>query len=57
MTTELKKIDCPCGFSVQGHDEAEVMDLVRNHAKQSHNHQLTDQEIRQAMRTVEFTSQ
>jgi predicted small metal-binding protein len=57
MTTELKKIECPCGFAVQGHDEREVVDLVRNHAKKSHNHDLSESELRQAMRSVEFTPQ
>ncbi len=57
MTVELSKIECPCGFAVQGHDADEVVRIVKTHARQSHNHELTDAELRQAMRTVEATVQ
>ncbi len=53
MTVDLSKIECPCGFAVQGHDADEVARIVKNHAKQSHDHDLTDNELREAMRTVE----
>ncbi len=55
MTTELQKVDCPCGFSVQSHDANEVLEIIKKHAKQSHGHEFTDGEIRQAMRTVVAT--
>jgi predicted small metal-binding protein len=57
MTTELKKIECPCGFTVQGHDEGEVLQIVKTHAKQAHDHDLTESDLRQALTSVEFTPQ
>jgi predicted small metal-binding protein len=52
MAAEFTKIECPCGFTVQGHDADEVMQLVKTHAKQAHDHELTESELRGAMQTV-----
>ncbi len=50
MTEKLQKVECPCGFVVQSHDEGEIVDLIRTHAKQAHGHEFSESEIRQAMK-------
>ncbi len=57
MTIELQTFECPCGFAMQGHDEREVMELVKTHARQTHNHEVPESELRQALKSVQFTPQ
>jgi predicted small metal-binding protein len=52
----LTKLDCPCGFSVQGHDDDELVRLVRTHAKQVHDHDVPERELREAIRPVAATA-
>ena len=46
----MKKIECPspCNFSVKSHDEKEIVEMVKQHAKKSHNMEISEKEI-QAM--------
>jgi len=39
MAEDMKKIECPspCNFSVRSHDEKEIIEVVIQHAKKSHN--------------------
>ncbi len=53
MAGTFKKVECdpPCGFTVKSHDEKEVIDLVRLHAKKAHNMDLADKDIRSKMKS------
>ncbi len=53
MAGTFKKVECdpPCGFVVKSHDEREVIDLVRQHAKKAHKMDLTEKDIRSKMKT------
>jgi len=52
MTGTLKKVECDpkCGFIVRSHDEKEIIDLVTQHAKKSHNMSVTEKYVRTKMR-------
>ena len=47
----LKKLECDptCGFMVRSHDEKELVEIVREHAKKSHNLTVTEKDIREKM--------
>ncbi len=51
MTGNLKKVECDpkCGFMVRSHDEKEIIELVTQHAKKSHNMTITEKEVRTKM--------
>lgn len=40
MAEALKEVSCDpkCGFSVKSHDEKEIMDIVKQHAKKKPQH-------------------
>jgi predicted small metal-binding protein len=48
MTGNLKKVECDpkCGFMVRSHDEKEIIDLVSQHARKSHNENLTEKDVK-----------
>jgi predicted small metal-binding protein len=50
--TELKVLECPpdCGFMVRSHDESEIVELARQHAKKIHKMDITDKELREMIR-------
>ncbi len=50
----LKKVECDpkCGFSLQSHDEKEMMEFTKKHAKNAHDMNVSDSEIRKMMKTV-----
>ncbi len=50
MAQAIVRAECPCGFTVKGHDEKEVAQILKNHAKQSHNHDLTEQQIKESIK-------
>jgi predicted small metal-binding protein len=54
MAGTLKKIECDpkCGFIVQSHDETEVIELAREHAKKFHSETLSDEEIKAMIKDV-----
>ncbi len=54
MGEALKKIECDpkCGFIVQSHDEKEVLAIGKKHAKEKHNMDATDQQLKGMMKTV-----
>ncbi len=54
MSEKLRKIECPspCNFSVQSHDEKEIVELTRQHAKKQHNMMITEQDVRKMIKTV-----
>jgi predicted small metal-binding protein len=52
---ELKSVSCDpdCGFMVRSHDENEVIQMVKTHAKQAHNKDLTDKDVKAMIKTWE----
>lgn len=48
MAGTFKKVECdpPCGFTVKSHDEREVIELVKQHAKKAHKMDLAEKDIR-----------
>lgn len=52
--TSLKKIECDptCGFMVRSHDERELVEIVKEHAKESHNMSVTEKDIRDKMKAA-----
>ncbi len=53
MTGTFKKVECdpPCGFMVKSHDEREIIDLVKQHAKRAHKMNVAEKDIRSKMKT------
>ncbi len=53
MAGTFKKVECesPCGFTVKSHDEKEVIEFVRQHAKKAHNMDISEKDIRSKMRS------
>jgi predicted small metal-binding protein len=55
MDKELKKISCDpmCGFSVQSHEENEVVEMAKLHVKNIHPEaNYTDEQIKEMMQKV-----
>jgi len=55
MDKELKKISCDpmCGFSVQSHEEKEVVDMAKSHVKNVHpDANYTDEQIKNMMQKI-----
>lgn len=49
----LKSASCDpsCGFMVRSHDEKELTEIMMNHAKKSHNMNLTEKDVKGMMKT------
>jgi len=43
------KCDPSCGFMVRSHDEKELIDIVKAHAKKAHKMNMSDDEIRKIL--------
>ncbi len=54
MKGNLKKIECDpaCGFMVRSHNEKELIELVKRHAKKSHNKSVSEKDIRDKMKAA-----
>jgi predicted small metal-binding protein len=52
MAEKLKKIECDpkCGFMVQSHDEKEIVMIAMDHAKKSHNMNITEKDVKGMMK-------
>lgn len=52
----IKSVSCDpdCGFMVRSHDEMEIVNIVKMHAKAHHNKDVTDDEVRGMMKTKEM---
>lgn len=52
MAEAMKKVECdsPCNFAVKSHDEKEMIEIVKQHAKQMHNMSISDKEVKQMMK-------
>ncbi|MBI4842864.1 MAG: DUF1059 domain-containing protein [Nitrospirae bacterium] len=50
----LKQIECPpeCGFLVRSHDEKELIDIAKAHAKNIHDIKMSDGELKNIMKKV-----
>lgn len=53
MEGELKSISCDptCGFMARSHDEKELMEIVKKHAKDKHNMNVSDEDLKSRMKT------
>ncbi len=54
MAEILKKVECEpkCGFMIRSHDEKEIIDLVKQHAKIFHEMDVTEKDVREKMKTA-----
>ena len=54
MEGNLKKVECDpkCGFMIRSHDENEMIDLVKQHAKKSHNMDVSEKDIRDKIKAA-----
>ena len=55
MTTTLKKLECDpkCGFLIQSHDEKEIIEIAKEHARKFHNKTaITEKDIRGMVKAV-----
>jgi predicted small metal-binding protein len=52
MAQAMKKVECdsPCNFSVKSHDEKEIIEIVKQHAKKMHNMTITDNDVKGKMK-------
>jgi predicted small metal-binding protein len=52
----LKQVSCDpsCGFMVRSHDEKELVQIVIAHAKNAHNKDLTEADVKAMMKTVKM---
>ena len=53
-STDLNKVSCDpmCGFSVQSHDEKELISFVMEHVKNAHGKKMSEAEVRGMMKKV-----
>jgi len=51
---QLKELACPpeCGFMVRSHDEKEIIALAKQHAKNIHNEDMSDDELKKMVKNV-----
>jgi len=54
MAAALKQVECDpkCGFLIRSHDEKEVIEIAKEHAKKSHNMTITEKEIKAMMKNA-----
>jgi len=52
VETKLKKVECDpkCGFMIQSHDEKEIVQIASQHAKTSHNMDITEKDVKAMMK-------
>ncbi len=52
MDKKLKMVSCDpmCGFMAKDHDEKELVDMVKMHAKRTHHMDMTDKEVMDKMK-------
>ena len=50
-TTYVVACDSPCDFTVKSHDKAEVVAVVKTHAKSHHNMDLADKDVEAMVKT------
>jgi predicted small metal-binding protein len=48
MAEAMKKLECPspCNFSVKSHDEKEIIEMAKQHAKKSHNMEISEKDLK-----------
>lgn len=53
MEKELKSISCDpdCGFLIRSHDEMEVVEIAKKHAKEKHNMDVSDEDLKGKMKS------
>ena len=49
---KTKSVSCApeCGFQCRSHDEQELIEIVKAHAKRFHNKTVTDQQVKEMMK-------
>lgn len=52
MAEAMKKVECdsPCNFSIKSHDEKEIIEMVKLHAKKMHNMTITDKDVKEKIK-------
>ena len=50
--SDLKSLRCPCGFEVRSRDENEIVRMARQHARDIHGQELTDEQARALIERV-----
>lgn len=50
----LKMLECPpeCGFMVRSHDEKELYDMAKQHAKNIHKMKMSDKELKEMIKNA-----
>jgi predicted small metal-binding protein len=48
---KVHRVSCEpeCGFMVQSHDEKELIDIVKDHAKSQHKMKVSDSDVKMKM--------
>jgi len=51
---KLQRVECDpmCGFMVQSHDEREILEIVKQHARKSHDKTLSDKDVRALIKST-----
>lgn len=54
MAEALKEVSCDpmCGFSVKSHDEKEIVEIAKQHAKKKHNMSISDKDVESKMKVA-----
>ncbi|MCL5023234.1 MAG: DUF1059 domain-containing protein [Nitrospirae bacterium] len=54
MEENLKKVECDpaCGFMIKSHDEKEIIETVRQHAKRYHKKAVSEKEVKEMMKAA-----
>ena len=54
MAEALKKVECDadCGFMIKSHDEKEIIEVVKQHAKKSHKMKISEKDIKEMMKAA-----
>lgn len=54
MTGTFKQVQCdsPFGFMVKSHDEKELIEIVKQHAKKAHDLTITEKDERDKIKSV-----
>ena len=54
MAQDMKKVECdsPCNFCVKSHDENEIIEIVKQHAKKMHDKTITDNDVKGKMKAA-----
>jgi len=54
MAQKMKSVECDpaCGFMIRSHDEKEMIEIVKAHAKKAHNMTITAKDVQGKMKSA-----